>query len=218
MKKKCPNCKLVNYPNAEICARCGALFNSVGTEASDDSTGGSRIKRRVAIFVSVCFITLAGFYVSMIFSAASLSYEQKKTVIRSIMILEEKGFSSEVFLLKRLAVYRSNDNWLNASVEKESAFAAANFPFEIVTLYPDFFTNTVDDTERAAILLHESKHLQGKEEKDAYEFVWRNRKKLGWVSETYGNSETWNEIRKQTREYAPNLFVCDTNPFGDCTE
>ena len=115
-------------------------------------------------------------------------------------------------------MFRSNDNWLNASIEKENAYAATNFPFEIITLYPDFFSYPLDDTERAAILLHEAKHLQGKDEKEAYEFVWKNRKKLGWVSEKYRNSVILTAVRKQTKELSPNLFVCDINPFGDCTE
>ena len=154
----------------------------------------------------------------MVFSASSLSYEQKITVRRAIMILDEKGFSSEALMLKRVAVFRSNDNWFNASVVKESAYAATNFPFEIITLYPDYFAYTADDMERAAILLHEARHLKGADEKESYEFVWRNRKKLGWISESYSNSAVWSQVQKQTREYVPNLFVCDTNPFGDCTE
>ncbi len=214
MKKKCPNCKLVNYPSADVCARCGIEFRETGS----DPAGKSTILRRAVICLVVSFIALAGFYASMVFSASALSYEQKKTVERSIRILEEKGFSNEAFILKRLAVFRGNDNWLNASVVKERAFAATNFPFEIVTLYPDFFEYPADDTERAAILLHEARHLKGEDEKEAYEFVWKNRKKLGWVSENYADSVVWNEIRKQTREFAPNLFVCDVNPFGDCTE
>lgn len=218
MKKKCPNCKLVNYPNAEECARCGAAFKETGNETSARVPYASRILKRALICLLVCFTSLAGFYVSLLFSAASLSYEQKKTVESAILVLEEKGFSNEAFILKRLAIYRANDNWLNASVAKENAYAATNFPFEIITLYPDFFVYPTDDTERAAILLHEAKHLQGKDEKDAYEFVWRNRTKLGWVRETYGNSEAWNEIRKQTREFVPNLFVCKMNPLEDCTE
>ena len=87
-----------------------------------------------------------------------------------------------------------------------------------MTLYEDFFTYPVDEVERAAILLHEAKHLQGQDEKEAYEFMWKNRKKLGWISEKYQRSIIWQGVRKQTREYAPNLFVCDVNPFGDCTE
>lgn len=214
MKKKCPNCKLVNYPSAVVCARCGMEFRETGS----DPAGKSTILRRAVICLVVSFVALAGFYASMVFSAAALSYEQKKAVERSIRILEDKGFSNEAFILKRLAVFRANDNWLNASVVKESAFAATNFPFEIVTLYPDFFEYPADDTERAAILLHEARHLKGEDEKEAYEFVWKNRKKLGWVSENYADSVVWNEIRKQTREFAPNLFVCDMNEFGDCTE
>ena len=57
-----------------------------------------------------------------------------------------------------------------------------------MTIYPDFFQFPADDTERAAILFHEAKHLEGKDEKEAYEFVWKNRKKLGWTKEKYGNS------------------------------
>ena len=87
----------------------------------------------------------------------------------------------------------------------------------MITIYPDFFAYPEDDIERAAILLHEARHLKGDGEAEAYEFVWRNRKYLGWTEEKYGDSVTWLNIRTQTHEYAPNLFVCDFNPLGDCT-
>jgi hypothetical protein len=87
-----------------------------------------------------------------------------------------------------------------------------------MTLYPDFFTVPLDDTERAAILLHEAKHLQGKDEKAAYEFVWKNRKQLGWTSDKYKNSEIWQNVRNQTRQYSPYLFVCGDKEAGDCSE
>lgn len=215
MKKKCPDCNLVNYPDAEICVRCGVSIIELGNQGPRP---GSRILKRASVCLLVAVVALAGFYVSLVFSASSLSYEERKAVELSVQILEEKGFSGEAFMLKRLAVFRSNDNWLNASVAKESAFAATNFPFEIVTIYPEFFTYPADDIERAAILLHEARHLQGADEKEAYEFVWRNRKKLGYVGEIYHSSQVFNEVRKQTREFAPNLFVCDANPTGDCTE
>ncbi len=134
------------------------------------------------------------------------------------IILQKKGFDDEVFFLDKLAVFRSNDNWLNASIDKENAYAATNFPFEIMTLYPDFYNYTVDDTERAAVLLHEAKHLQGMDEREAYDFVWKNRKKLGWISAIYRNSTVWNGVRKQTMEYSPQLFVCDEKPWRDCSE
>ena len=115
-------------------------------------------------------------------------------------------------------MFRANDNWLNASVAKENAYAATNFPFEIMTLYSDFFTYPVDDTERAAILLHEAEHLKGKNEHDAYEFVWIHRKQLGWTKEVYKVSPVWRNVRRQTLENVPNLFVCGEKEFSDCTE
>lgn len=215
MKKKCPECRLVNYPTAAACARCGGELASVSGEKGSFS---GRLIRRAVICLVVSAAAVVGFYVSLIVSSKPLSYEQKKTVQAAIAILDERGFKDEVFLLKRVAVYRSSDNWLNSSVAKESAYAAANFPFEIVTIYPDFFSYPADDTERAAILLHESRHLMGEGEKEAYSHVWKSRKQLGWTAENYSNSTVWAELRRQTRDYAPELFVCDVNPFGDCTE
>lgn len=218
MKKKCPNCNLVNYPTAQACIRCGSALMRIDSEAGAPKASSFHFKRRFCIFLIVCLSAIAGFYFSLVFSAKGLDAEQTKTVNSAIDVLESKGFTREVFVLRRLAVIRSEDNWLNASVVKENAFAAANFPFEILTLYPDFFIYPADDVERAVILLHEAKHLEGADEKEAYEFVWRNREKLGWTQSSYPDSTVLNEVRKQTRDYVPNLFVCDVNPNGDCTE
>ncbi len=154
----------------------------------------------------------------MIFTSSPLNSAERKNVVIALKILDEKVFAKEVFLLKYLTSFRSNDNWLNASTRLENAYAATNFPFEIMTIYPDFFNYTRDDMERAAILLHEAQHLKGADEKEAYEFVWRNRKQLGWTREKYGSSPVWRNVRKQTQEYTPNLFVCEGNELGDCTE
>lgn len=154
----------------------------------------------------------------MIFTSASLKYEEKRQIQTAVKILDEKGFTGEVFLLNHLTSFRGNDNWLNASTKFENAYAATNFPFEIMTVYPEFFTFTTDDTERAAILLHEAQHLKGADEKEAYEYVWRNRKRLGWTKETHGKSIVWRNVRRQTQEFAPNLFICDWNASNDCTE
>lgn len=218
MSKKCPTCKLVNFAAAEKCARCS--FALTGEPIIQPKTTGSvpRILRRAAVCVVVVLCALVGFYLSLIISAGRLNYDQKKQVERAINILDEKGFSNEVFLLSYVTAFRAEDNWLNASVAKENAYAATNYPFEIMTIYPDFFTYPVDDTEKAAILLHEAKHLQGKDEKEAYEFVWKNKAKLGWTKEKYWDSPVWQNVRRQTREYVPSLFVCDVNEFGDCTE
>jgi hypothetical protein len=218
MSKKCPSCKLVNFAAAETCARCGFALDGEQIIQPKTPSPASRILRRGAVCVVVILCALVGFYLSLIISAGRLNYDQKKQVERAIGILDEKGFSNEAFLLSYVTAFRAEDNWLNASVTKENAYAATNYPFEIMTVYPDFFTYPVDDTERAAILLHEAKHLQGKDEKEAYEFIWKNRAKLGWSKDKYRDSPVWQNVRKQTREYVPSLFVCDVNEFGDCTE
>lgn len=221
MKKRCPNCRLVNFPHVKTCVRCQFDLAEVSGFQETDSTKlapKSKILRRALICVAVCILSVLGFYLSMIFTSSSLSREEKVTVERSIKILDEKGFSREVFLLRHLTAYRADDNWLNASTRLENAYAATNFPFEIMTVYPEFFTVPVDDTERAAILLHEAQHLKGADEKEAYEFTWRNRRKIGWTSNAYLGSVIWRNVRKQTREYAPNLFVCDWTEYQDCTE
>jgi hypothetical protein len=218
MKKKCPECGLINYPAAQNCKRCGSALGETENISSNRRFLKSSIAKRVSACLVVLVVAIFGFYASLILSADRLTPDEHERVEAAIAILEARGFRGEAFLLSHVTAFRANDNWLNASVEKENAYAATNFPFEILTLYPDFFTYTTDDVERAAILLHEAKHLQGQDEKEAYEFVWKNRKRLGWTSDPYSASIIWRETRKLTREYSPSLFVCDFNEFGDCTE
>ncbi len=221
MKKRCPNCRLVNFSHAEECARCQFDLIEVSTGGATDGNQSpllSKILKRALICAAVCVLSIFGFYLSMIFTSSPLDSDEKAIVAKSIEILDEKGFGSEVFLLGNLTAFRANDNWLNASTRLEDAYAATNFPFEIMTLYPEFFNLPIDDTERAAVLLHEAEHLKGGDEKEAYEFVWRSRKKLGWTKQAYAHSAVWRNIRKQTREYAPNLFVCESADYADCTE
>jgi hypothetical protein len=218
MNKRCSRCDLINYAIARLCVRCGGILGESENISSNRGFHKSVIAKRASVCLAVLLATLLGFYTSLVLSADKLGAEQAVQVEAAIRLLEQKGFHDEAFLLRHLAVFRGNDNWLNASVEKENAYAATNFPFEIVTVYPDFFQYTVDDIERAAILLHESKHLQGRDEKDAYEFVWKNRGRLGWTLENYSRSMIWRETRKLTKEHSPSLFVCDFNDYGDCTE
>ena len=221
MNKKCPNCNLVNFPDAEQCTRCGGEFVRVFKPRSEaDGKGKStalKILSRALICIGVCVVVITGFYMSLLSSATPLKFAEREEVKKAVKVLDEKGFAKEVFLLNSITNYRSDDNWLNASVPKENAYAATNFPFEIMTLYPDFFTYPIDETERAAILLHEAQHLQGADEKTAYEYVWKNRAKLGWTKERYSNSIIWLNVRKQTKELVPSMFVCTTKDFGDCT-
>ena len=203
---------------AQNCIRCGSGLGESENISSNRPFLKSPLLRRAAVCTLVILGTIAAFYVSLVLSAYPLDREQRRTVEKAIVHLERSGFTQEVFLLRQVAVFRSNDNWLNASVEKENAYAATNYPFEIVTIYPDFFRFTVDDTERAAILLHEAQHLKGKDEKESYEFVWKNRQQIGWTSDPYAKSVVWRETRKLTKEYIPTMFLCDVNEYSDCTE
>lgn len=218
MNKKCPNCQLVNFSATENCRRCNGELAEVVSINEKLGFFKSKLLKRFCVLVFACVFSLFGFYLSLILSAKKLNSVERRSVEKAIAVLSEKNFADEVRLLKYLTAFRSNDNWLNASIEKENAYAATNFPFEIMTLYPDFFTVPVDDTERAAILLHEAIHLKGGDEKEAYEFVWKHRKQLGWTKEKYAASIIWSNVRRQTQEYSPNLFVCESNEHADCTE
>lgn len=197
--------------------RCGSALGDLRVEVHG-RPGRSSILRRAIICVVVCLLAVLSFYLSLIATSKSLNFDQRTKVGAAIDVLEVQGFASEVVLLRRFAAFRSSDNWFNAMVPKENAFAATNFPFAIMTLYTDFFTYPIDDTERAAILLHEARHLSGGDEKDAYSFVWKNRAKLGWTREKYTSSTVWKNVRDQTREYSPEIFACQDKEFGDCTE
>jgi hypothetical protein len=211
MTKKCEKCGLVNFAESEACARCDAPTTVAGRKR-----GG--LFARALICLCVCLAAVVGFYLSLLFTARPLNIDQKSTVRRGAALLREKGFSHEAFLLEHFTVYRGSDNWLNSSVAKENAYAATNFPFEIMTVYSDFFTYPKDEIERAAILLHESKHLEGEDEHDAYAFVWQNKSRLGWTGDKYKLSPIWDNVRRQTREAAPELFQCPDREFGDCIE
>ena len=218
MNKKCPDCRLVNYADADKCVRCESVFSADRTIVAMEGKRSPSIAARAAICIVVCLAVIVGFYFSLIGSSRSLSREQKATVQDSINIIRAKGFETEASMLDKYAVYRSSDSWFNSMIPKENAYAATNFPFEIMTIYSDFFTYPTDETERAAILLHEARHLHGGDEKDAYEFVWKNRVKLGWTKDKYYNSPVWKNVRSQTREYAPSLFICEGSDFNDCTD
>src|SRR6476661_2806736 len=123
MNKKCPNCNVINFLNAENCIRCGESLNDVEAVLNRNVSGcekprksfGAKILRRAAVCVAVCIAVLACFYLSLLFTSKSLAYEEKQTVKRAIGILESKGFDREVFLLRHVTSFRANDNWLNAS-------------------------------------------------------------------------------------------------------
>ena len=222
MNKKCPQCNLINFLEADICRRCefDLRYSEVlqTTVENKQLSIFSKILRRGVVCAAVVVFCIFGFYLSLLATSSPLAPNDGINVVKAISILEAKGFSEEVFYLRYLSRFRSNDNWLNASTRDENAYAATNFPFEIVTIYPEFSTIPQDDIERAMILLHEAQHLQGADEETAYKYVWQNRQKLGWTKETHGNSKVYINVSKQTKEFAPNLFRCDWNPGDDCTK
>ncbi len=155
-------------------------------------------------------------YVSLLLTSDPLPFEQKQGVERAIGIINGSGFSKEAFFLRHLVNYRATDNWWNIEIGHHDAYAATNFPFEIITLYPQFFADSVDDTERAAMLLHESHHLFGAGEPVALESVWREKRRLGWTVEKYQQTKVWDNTKRLTMNYVPTLFQCGADAQTDC--
>ncbi len=155
-------------------------------------------------------------YLSLTLTSDSLSFEQRQIVSRAVRILDESGLTGDASLFRRLVTFRATDNWWNRWVGHAQAYAATNFPFEVVTLYPDFFTRTVDDVERAVILLHEAYHLRGHGEVTAHREVWLLKRHLGWTQEKYGKTRVWSNLNESTRKFAPELFQCGPDRRSNC--
>ncbi|HUF04004.1 MAG TPA: hypothetical protein VMM38_07490 [Aridibacter sp.] len=172
----------------------------------------------VLTYIANCLLAVVLLFESLLVTSLPLAPHQESKVDSAIDVLRKQGFSREAFVLENVAIFRSSDNWLNSLVEKENAFASANLPFAILTIYPDFYTKTKDDTERSMILLHEARHILADNENQAYGFVWRNRARLGWTQMSHGTSETYTTVELQTREHVPEIFNCPDRLWSDCTE
>jgi hypothetical protein len=155
-------------------------------------------------------------YISLRLTSDYPGFEQRQAIERAIAVIETRGFSREGFVLKYLATFRTSDNWWNIQTGHKEAYAATNFPFEVVTLYPEFFNVATDDTERAAILLHETKHMLGSGEEGALRATWAEKEKLGWTADKYSQTKVWENTRDLTKTYAPELIVCDQSSLGGC--
>jgi len=234
---KCLWCGLVTFANDDVlvCPRCGAAFDAHPpdehlpeddfvfeqglAERADDAPPRrtSFLRRASAVFAAVGFV-LAVAYISLIVTSEPLTASQKQQVTRAVEVLRTRGFTGEAFMLGNVTSFRSSDNWWNNYTGHADAYAATNFPFQVVTLYPEFFTLPVDDTERAAILLHEAQHLYGANEPRASNDTWRSRVQLGWTKEIYGYTQVYRGVREVTREYAPQVFRCGASGDRDCTE
>src|ERR1041385_4993030 len=204
-RRKCASCGLVNRGNDAACRRCGeplipsddASPASYETPASQKPKGRTFL-RRVAWVLSATVVILIIWYASLLISSDSLKPDQRAQVQSAIDLIQQGGFTREAFILNHLTSFRSSDNWLNAYIGHRDAYAATNFPFEVVTLYPEFFSVPVDDTERAAMLLHEARHLFGDGEDAALQTTWKSKRQLGWTVEKYGHTRVWDATEDLT--------------------
>jgi hypothetical protein len=202
-----------------IVTQCYTLFPSWPTHPGRYFTDVLvAIAQQLATHATSVILAVLAFYLSLVSTSLPINSLEAAAKDRAIHILEKKGFEREVLLLKYSVTFRGTDHWLNTFTAKENAYASTNFPFQLVTLYPDFFSKAADDTERAMVLLHEARHLMGENENQAYAYVWKNRKRLGWSLRTHGTTITYATIEQQTRENAPELFNCPRKPWEDCTE
>ena len=232
--RKCPGCGLVNFASASECKRCAAALEPSGAAAGDatfevthafedgealeEGKGRRSLLRRAAAVLCATLAVLVLCHGSLLWTSRAATVEQRIEVRRAVDIIERGGFGREAFLLRRLSNFRTSDNWWNNYTGHEEAYAATNFPFEVVTLYPDFFLYPVDDVERAVILLHEARHLSGAGEEEAFAGVWRDKARLGWTREKYGRTRVWKNVSEFTRRYAPRVFACGPDGGQDCYE
>jgi hypothetical protein len=170
----------------------------------------------VIVGATVTIVVLA--FLSLLVTSDGLSVDQRQIVSEAIAIVEQGGFDRDATVLRRLVFYRSTENWWNTYVGHENAYAATNFPFAVVTLYPAFFKVPVDATERAAILLHEAQHVFGVDEATALQRVWLGKGRLGWTAQRYGRTRVWRNTREWTKDAAPVLFRCGDDQQSDCVE
>ena len=134
-RHKCGNCGLVNFATDETCRRCGSLLarNEEVQTQTEPEVGEKAKKRglgqRVLWITGMTLAIVLVLYVSLLITSDELKPEQQATVQKAIDVLDQKGFGSEVFVLRHLASYRATDNWWNLYIGHRDAYAATNFPF-----------------------------------------------------------------------------------------
>jgi hypothetical protein len=218
---KCAQCGLVNFATDQTCRRCGASVlpgNLVAEELPVETEKERGFGRRLLWVFGMTLTLLFVYFMSLLFTSEGLDVDERRAVSDAIAVLKKAGFSKETFVLGNLVRYRSTDNWWNSYMGHQDAYAATNFPFEVVTLYPGFFRAAVDDTERAAILLHESYHLFGAGEEAALQGVWLEKQRLGWTADQYSQTKVWKNTKEWTTGSLPGLFQCGTDGHSDCVQ
>lgn len=205
---RCPHCGIANFSDGGACRRCGEFLLAPRAAVAAVADREPSTLRRIGAMAGAVALVMFAWWASLFVTSEGLHQEQRLTVYRAIDLLEQRGFRKEVFALRNVARFRSTDNWWNLYNGHDQAYAATNFPFEIVTVYPRFFELTKDDVERAVILLHEAQHLMGADEDTALRRVWEVKGRLGWTAEAYGRTRVWRNTREWTQGSAPDLFTC----------
>ncbi len=200
-RRKCANCGLVNAGSDEQCRRCGALladdepFDSIDSEALAETKPKKRgLLKRVTWVVGASLLILTIWYVSLLMSSTGLQPDQRERVDKAIAVLQQSGFTREAFILNHLTSFRSTDNWWNSYIGHHDAYAATNFPFEVVTLYPEFFA-----LEDAAL-----------------QTTWKSKQRLGWTSDKYNRTQVWDATEDLTKARFPYMFQCGADGQSDC--
>ena len=205
---RCPHCGIANFADGGACRRCGEFLPARRAVVAGLPVYEPSALRRIAAMAGAVAVVMLAWWASLFLTSEGLDPEQRLTVYRAVDLLEQRGFRREVFALRNAARFRSTDNWWNRHNGHDQAYAATNFPFEIVTVYPWFFEVPTDDVERAVILLHEAQHLMGADEETALRRVWELKGRLGWTAEAYGRSKVWKNTQEWTQGSAPDLFTC----------
>jgi hypothetical protein len=227
----------VNFSTNDVCRRCDvplvanggapplsddavAHESGIGRGSSEPRSGASgRSFGQWLLWIGgVTVAILASAYGSLLLTSDPLAPDERVVVMEAIRVLDRAGFSSEASALRRVASFRSTDNWWNRYVGHPTAYAATNFPFGVITIYPTFFRFPVDEVERATILLHESYHLFGDDEKFALHKVWLAKDRLGWTAQRYGHTRVWKNTREWTVAENPGIFTCGEDGKSDCLE
>jgi len=180
--------------------------------------GGRTFGRWVLWVLGVATTIVLALYVSLLATSEPLTPGERAIVMDAIALLERRGFERQARPLRQVVSFRRTDNWWNAYVGHETAYASTNFPFAVITLYPAFFRYAADDVERAAILLHESYHVYGEREEVILQRVWLQKQQLGWTGDIYGRTRVWKNTREWTEAAVPTLFGCGRDGRTDCID
>jgi hypothetical protein len=212
----------VNYATSEVCRRCEAALapaEAVLPASPVIVEDGERSFGRWLLWIAAVTLTIvASAYASLLLTSEPVRPDERVVLMEAIRVLDNAGFSSEASALRRYVSFRRTDNWWNNYVGHPTAYAATNFPFAVITIYPTFFKYPVDEIERATILLHESYHLFGDDEKFALHKVWMAKDRLGWTAQRYGHTRVWKNTREWTVAEHPGIFTCGDDKKSDCLE